>query len=247
MKTISVAGEVCHRDHEEGSFTIDASTQLFEMNCTLPSASGLLQNVIAHYGYDGLYDSHPKPLVSYAPAQITSLACNGCNSGDDDGEESWSYEWGGVFTFDSGSLVWSMQADDEGNYPHPSMLVVFIPTAEPTEDTMHSLEEIGETLITGNCSVINDGDTLTPGSNGSCFELAVSDTSNHSTFNINATGISGMVIFAQHVPIEFERDIHYLYTLNGVDIAPIAEEGGDHNVDQLSLEGCPREGNTTLT
>merc|ERR1711907_570376 len=47
-----------------------------------------------------------------------------------------------------------------------------------------------------------------------------------SVFGIDATGISGLAVFAQHVPIEFERTIHYFFTASGVDIEPIAEIGG---------------------
>ena len=80
MQTISIAGQACHREGE--SVITDENAQLYTMYCTLPSASGLNQNIIAHYGDDGLLDSEPKPLVSYAPAQITNLECNDCNNTD---------------------------------------------------------------------------------------------------------------------------------------------------------------------
>ena len=58
---------------------------------------------------------------------------------------------------------------------------------------------------------------------GSCFELHVG-TGADSTFNIDTSGIQGMVIYTQHVPMEFERDQHYLKNSVGADIEPVAEK-----------------------
>jgi hypothetical protein len=60
----------------------------------------------------------------------------------------------------------------------------------------------------------------------SCFELHVG-TGDDSTFTIDTSDISGLAMFAQHVPTEFERDQHYLKDSTGVDIEPIAQEGAD--------------------
>lgn len=42
---------------------------------------------------------------------------------------------------------------------------------------------------------------------------------------------SGMSVYAQHVPTEFERTKHYLYDAAGTDIDPVAQEApdGDHD------------------
>merc|ERR1719478_1124863 len=69
---------------------------------------------------------------------------------------------------------------------------------------------------------------MTPAAGGSCFELHVG-TGDDTTFTINTAGIAGIAVYAQHVPIEFERDTHYLYDSSSVDIEPIAEESaGGH-------------------
>merc|ERR1719191_1548234 len=67
---------------------------------------------------------------------------------------------------------------------------------------------------------------MTPAAGGSCFELHVG-TGVDSTFTIDTTGLTGLAVYAQHVPIEFERDTHYFYDSSGTDIEPIAEEGSD--------------------
>merc|ERR1719214_318155 len=94
---------------------------------------------------------------------------------------------------------------------------------------MESLEYTGANLLLGigtTCTVVNDGGSMTPASGGSCFTLTVDDSKADSTFTINTNGISGLAVFAQHVPTEFERDAHYLYDSKSVDIEPIAQMGG---------------------
>ena len=113
-----------------------------------------------------------------------------------------------------------------GAYADPTMRIVLIPTDSPTAETLEALEETGESLIEGDAvTIIEDGETMTPVAGGSCFELHVG-SGDDSTFTINTTGITGLAIYAQHVPTEFERDRHYLYDSNGTDIEPIAQEGG---------------------
>merc|ERR1719252_528478 len=93
---------------------------------------------------------------------------------------------------------------------------------------MESLENKGSNLlIDPACTVVNDGGSMTPAAEGSCFELTVG-TGDDSTFTINTDGLTGIVVYAQHVPIEFERDRHYLYDSSNVDIEPVAEEAGGH-------------------
>ena len=44
--------------------------------------------------------------------------------------------------------------------------------------------------------------------------------------------MTGLAVFAQHVPTEFERDQHYLKDSSGTDIEPVAQEGaGGHHHD----------------
>ena len=46
------------------------------------------------------------------------------------------------------------------------------------------------------------------------------DIGDDSSYTIDTTGMSGLAVFAQHVPIEFERDQHYLKDSSGTDIEP---------------------------
>ena len=138
------------------------------------------------------------------------------------------FEWAGIFAMNDASHTWSMQKVG-GAYADPTMRLVLIPTATPDEATMHSLEGGVEALIEGDCTVVEDGETMSNiAETGTCFELHVG-TGDDSTFNMDTTGLSGLAIYAQHVPTEFERDQHYLKDSTGADIEPVAQEGGgDH-------------------
>ena len=150
---------------------------------------------------------------------------------DDHGHGSGPFEWAGIFEMNDATHTWSMQKVD-GDYADPTMRLVLIPTDTPTEETMHGLESGVEALIEGDCTVVEDGETMSSiAAEGSCFELHVG-TGDDSTFTIDTDGITGMSMYAQHVPTEFERDQHYLKDSAGTDIEPVAQEGagahGDH-------------------
>ena len=117
---------------------------------------------------------------------------------------------------------------DDGTYPDPAMRMVFFVSADTSEAAIEANEATAEALLAADCPVVNAGETLGPfdPAGGSCYELTVG-TEPDSFFPMDTTDVTGIVIFAQHVPIEFERDPHYLKDSAGVDIEPIAEEGAD--------------------
>ena len=74
--------------------------------------------------------------------------------------------------------TWSMQKVD-GSYADQTMKLVLIPTESTTEETMHSLESGVEALMEGDCTVVEDGETMSSISDsGSCliFMLAGDDS-----------------------------------------------------------------------
>lgn len=148
-----------------------------------------------------------------------------------------AYEWAGTFDLADNSHTWSMQADVNGDYPDPSMDLVFFVTADTSQSTIDANKAAGETLLTSDgCTVVQAGETIGPfdADNGSCYRLTVG-VDPDSLFPMDTTDISGIVVFSQHHPIEFERDRHYLQDSAGVDIEPVVEEaldgGHDHDHD----------------
>ena len=147
------------------------------------------------------------------------------------------FEWAGIFEMNDDTHTWSMQKVG-GDYADPTMKLVLIPTDTVDEDTMHRLEGGVEELMDGDCAVVEDGETMTPiAAEGTCFELHVG-SGDDSMFTIDTAGITGMAMYAQHVPTEFERDQHYLKDSAGTDIEPVAQEGaGAHGHGGHGEEG----------
>ncbi|GHP04989.1 hypothetical protein PPROV_000374100 [Pycnococcus provasolii] len=150
-----------------------------------------------------------------------------CGTGND------AYEWAGTFNVADASHTWSMQAVG-GKYADPAMRLVFIPTTDTTEGVIKTHEAKAVGMMTGtSCAVTNPGSTSKIEQGGSCFEMTVGSAED-SEFTLDTTGISGVVIYAQHVPTEFERNRHYLYDSKSTDIEPVAQVpkpsgGGGHD------------------
>ena len=153
-------------------------------------------------------------------------------SGDDDDA---GYEWSGVFATEANEHTWLMQANSTGQYPDKTMkLVIFALDATPTYDnaaaTLTSKVNTAVTLMASTCTNLTAGGTITPQSAGGCVNL-VTGTTEDSSWTIVTTNVKGLAIFAEHVPIEFERDTHFLRA-GTVDIECKAEKspgGGGHD------------------
>ena len=119
-------------------------------------------------------------------------------------------EWAGVFSVDDSTHTWSMQKVG-GEYADPTMRVVLFATDLPIEETIHTFEDQAAALIEGNaCKITEDGEIMPrPAATGSCFELHVG-TGDDTYFTIDTDGLYGLAVYAQHFPLEFERDEHYL-------------------------------------
>ena len=139
-----------------------------------------------------------------------------------------SVEWAGVFSVDDSTLTWSMQKVN-GEYADPTMRLVLFATDLPIEETIHTVEEQAEALIESNaCKITEDGEIMSrPATTGSCFELHVG-TGDDTYFTIDTDGVNGLAVYAQHFPLEFERDEHYLkgenipvykYFIHAIDFA----------------------------
>ncbi|MEC7253550.1 MAG: zinc ABC transporter substrate-binding protein, partial [Candidatus Thermoplasmatota archaeon] len=183
--------------------------------------------------------------------KIAIAAMGGAHHHHHHGHGDGAFEWAGIFEMSDDTHTWSMQKVD-GSYADQTMKLVLIPTDSTTEETMHSLESGVEALMEGDCTVVEDGETMSSISDGgSCFDLHVG-SGDDSTFTMNTAGISGLAIYAQHVPIEFERNQHYLKDSTGEDIEPKAEEGadghahahGDEDEDEMSGKAMLEMGDT---
>ena len=75
----------------------------------------------------------------------------------------------------------------------------------------------------GACTPIANGGTITPGP--TCYTLTLNQALDESTYKINVAAVDNIILYAEHLPIEFEQSAHYLYnTANGEDVEPIEQK-----------------------
>jgi hypothetical protein len=134
-----------------------------------------------------------------------------------------AFEWAGAFAIEDAASTWLMQKVD-GDYADPAMKLALIPTTKPTYEEMKKNENKGSNLLVGDCEVVKDGASMKPATAGSCFQLTVGSGAD-STFSLDLAGITGLLVYAEHVPLEFERDKHFFYDSADEDIEPTAWEG----------------------
>ena len=172
---------------------------------------------------------------------LASLASNCVSAGThvtllprDDHDDHSMVEWKGIFDTPENSYVWIAQKVD-GGYADPTMKLVALPVDSASEESLEGVEEDGEEAIELEpCTVLNNGDTITPAAN-TCYLLTFDDSRWETTFPIDASATSAIAFFTQHLPTEFEEDTHYLKLVSsGDDIEPVAEEAGGHDDEESS-------------
>merc|ERR1719159_130177 len=84
----------------------------------------------------------------------------------------------------------------------------------------------GKAAMAATCTVVTSGDTIKPAENA-CFLLTFDQAAAETRFTVDATGVSNIAFFGQHVPTEFEEDTHYFLTAAGADVEPGAQKTAD--------------------
>ena len=153
-------------------------------------------------------------------------------------------EWSAAFSLADKEHKWIMQKVG-GAYADPKMWLVMLPTSNPTKqeaedkkDAMMShfdfdstagghdghdhrrLAEARKLAAGGGCVEKTQGQELHPKATGSCFMLVVNEGASDTTWPVDTSGLTGVLMYAQHVPTEFERDMHFFKDSKGEDIEP---------------------------
>ncbi len=189
-------------------------------------------DVLSRAAEDGLHDLErpcAQHICNRPNSKSSQLVC------DNHGHDWGSYEWVGTFDTVGDLHQWSMQAQwIDGNYKYadPSMRLVFFSTDTTSNEAIYTNEIEAEFLIEGDfCETIQVGETISGiQATGSCYELHVGNDPD-SVYPVDTTGIARIVVFAQHVPIEFERNRHYFQNSANVDIEPVVQESGGGGAD----------------
>ena len=169
------------------------------------------------------------------------------------------WEWEGIFpTAGASSLTFRLQKvdQDDGSKGYPddyiTIMVAEIPADEAAEGRagiVHMHTDAGANpdenwpadgsngtpnaggACTGlvSCTGTNDAAcTVTPGT--TCYTLTLDQANAESYYKIATTGIAHIVMFAEHLPVEFEDTAHYLVNTVGmgtdaeVDVEPSAQK-----------------------
>lgn len=142
------------------------------------------------------------------------------------------FEWAGTFALNADledpAYRWIMQQVD-GSYADPSMRLVIFSTDDTSMEVIESNESAANTMLSAtDCTVVEAGGTISNiAPEGSCYELQVGNDAD-SFYPMNTNGLASILVFAEHVPIEFERDMHYFQeVITLADVEPVAQEGGD--------------------
>ena len=151
------------------------------------------------------------------------------------GDEAAEYEWSAVFAVDAAEHTWLMQKVDSEYADQTMKLVTFeldtTPTFDDAAETLNDKTTKANELMAGSCTDLPSGGTIPLSTAGSCVNLKVDNSADDSAWTIDTTDVPGLAIFAQHVPLEFERDTHFLRA-DEVDVeckAELSPEGGhDH-------------------
>ena len=100
--------------------------------------------------------------------------------------------------------------------------MVILPATDITDAGITALTPEADHSFETGCIMVTAGGTITPAED-TCYMLEFDQTMDDTTFTIDASGVTGVAIFAQHYPTEFERSLHYLKGPGGEDIEPVNE------------------------
>ena len=133
-----------------------------------------------------------------------------------------------MFEVTDENAIWIAQKVN-GVYADDTMTIVLIPTSTTSDEDFEAAEEIADGLLeAGGCLAKISGDTITP-STSACFELTFDTKDYESKFIIDVTTTlaegTGLAVYTQHVPTEFEANSHYYRDEEGHDIEPVHETG----------------------
>merc|ERR1719161_2836635 len=132
------------------------------------------------------------------------------------------YEWKGIFYTPEDKYMWGAEKVS-GAYVDPTMTMAAIPVSGATEEALAGASGKGTHALTLACEDVTSGGTI-KAMEDKCYKLVFDQASPQSLYTIDATGVTAIAFFTQHLPTEFEETEHYLKDKSGVDIEPVAQE-----------------------
>lgn len=126
--------------------------------------------------------------------------------------------WAGSFSTEAPALGWISQKV-KGSYAAPSMRMAVLELNGTTVTALEDARSRAELLLNSTCDERHDGETLRA---EACSDLIFDEGVWQTTYRMEVPGRQ-FGVFADNLPITFEQDSHYLKTLDGANVEPIAE------------------------
>jgi zinc transporter ZupT len=141
------------------------------------------------------------------------------------------WEWAGIFAVEAGVLDWNAEKGEDG-YPDATMIIAVFDTSEASFSALDS-------AVHAAWDATNAADELEAGGTiplGRAITLKFNQETWASHFKIVVPANTGghIAVFAQHFPIEFETNYHYLKAADGADIEPEFEQSGNDCVTETT-------------
>uniref|UniRef100_A0A7S2P8A9 Uncharacterized protein n=1 Tax=Zooxanthella nutricula TaxID=1333877 RepID=A0A7S2P8A9_9DINO len=102
------------------------------------------------------------------------------------------------------------------------MKLAILPATAATAEALGALSKEGAHALAEDCVAVPAGGALTP-KEDACYSLQFDVHSSQSLYTVNASDVNFLAFFAEHLPTEFESDMHYFKDSVGGDVEPAAE------------------------
>jgi ABC-type Zn uptake system ZnuABC Zn-binding protein ZnuA len=138
------------------------------------------------------------------------------------------FEWAGLFELKAGTYTWTM-AKVAGAYADPVMALLVLPAETATPAALVTAARQAEEAFTRPVQPATDNTPLAPAPTP--WNLQLDEALATNTFYLNITSDGTYAIFTEHLPFEFEADVHFFKDVSGVDMEPVAQlpDPGSHD------------------
>ena len=200
---------------------------------------------------------HPRrtraaPPLTALPTQKTPYEWAGVFELQKGHKYSWiAQKTGGKYVDDSMELLYkelpatqavtteNVQALNPADYADPAMKIVLIGVDAGDEAALDGAKADAKTALeAASCEEVAAGGSVK--TDGTCQQLKFDTNAPETTFKITVAAAKHYAIFAEHVPIEFEEDQHYLQDGAGKDVEPLVEEGAEGHAHGHRRLAAPR-------
>ena len=177
--------------------------------------------------------THTRAAAALAAAALALALCCGAAPARASGEHLASggdeFEWAGLFALPEDVYTWIAQKTGSGEdigYVDPAMKMAVLPAANGTEAALHALESEANHSLEENCTDVPPNGVISVRADA-CVRIVFDAQMYQTTFKLSAPAHEYVAVFAQHSPLEFEADRHYLVDDHGHNVEPVHTLAGD--------------------